>query len=131
MDCIFCSIAEKKSPAFVLYEDENALAVLDIYPIKRGQTVVFPKVHSDSNFSHAPYTVIENTLTTAHKTAALLEKKLGYDRTFIVIQGLGVNHFHIKLYPKHADDHESLKIYLPESREKEAVLKELYTIIKG
>jgi diadenosine tetraphosphate (Ap4A) HIT family hydrolase len=38
------------------------------------------------------------------KVAKLLEKKLNVKRVAIVMEGLGVNHVHIKLYPIHGLD---------------------------
>ena len=33
MECIFCKIINKESDASVIYEDEDCLAFLDVYPI--------------------------------------------------------------------------------------------------
>ncbi len=43
MDCIFCNIAEKKSEAEILFEDDNIVAFLDIQPINYGHALVVPK----------------------------------------------------------------------------------------
>ncbi len=44
-DCVFCSIVAKKVPAYVVYEDDEILAFLDIRPITPGHTLVIPKAH--------------------------------------------------------------------------------------
>ncbi|KAH8818914.1 HIT-like domain-containing protein [Flagelloscypha sp. PMI_526] len=44
-DCPFCLIIQNKKDAWVLYEDELVIAVLDILPIRRGHTLVIPKLH--------------------------------------------------------------------------------------
>ncbi|MBI2623607.1 MAG: HIT family protein [Candidatus Liptonbacteria bacterium] len=44
-DCLFCKIAAHAIPAYVIYEDDVALAFLDIHPKAPGHTVVIPKVH--------------------------------------------------------------------------------------
>lgn len=46
-NCIFCSIASGKINSCVLMENENAIAVLDINPISKGQTLVVQKEHSE------------------------------------------------------------------------------------
>lgn len=45
MPCIFCDIAVGKSPASVIYEDEDVMALLDINPVQRGHFLVIPKKH--------------------------------------------------------------------------------------
>jgi len=44
--CIFCSIINGEIPAFRIYEDEDHLAFLDIYPAALGHALVIPKKHS-------------------------------------------------------------------------------------
>lgn len=45
MDCIFCSIAEKKIPSIIVYEDDNFLAFKDINPEAPVHILVIPKKH--------------------------------------------------------------------------------------
>jgi diadenosine tetraphosphate (Ap4A) HIT family hydrolase len=45
MDCIFCSIVRKTSPAHILWEDDNHMAFLSIFPNTPGFSVVIPKRH--------------------------------------------------------------------------------------
>ena len=44
-DCVFCAIAAGEIPCFKVYEDELALAYLDINPFSEGHTLVIPKAH--------------------------------------------------------------------------------------
>ena len=44
-DCIFCKIAKGEIPAYKIYEDEEFLAFLDIFPATEGYTLVIPKKH--------------------------------------------------------------------------------------
>jgi len=44
--CIFCQIIEGALPASVVYEDEQALAFMDIHPLGRGHVLVIPKKHA-------------------------------------------------------------------------------------
>ncbi len=46
--CIFCKIVRKEAPASIVYEDETALAFLDIRPLNEGHTLVIPKVHCET-----------------------------------------------------------------------------------
>lgn len=44
-DCVFCQIVNKKSPASVLYEDDDVIAFMDIKPVTKGHALVIPKKH--------------------------------------------------------------------------------------
>ena len=44
-DCIFCKIVEGRAPCYKIYEDEYALAFLDISKDCYGHTLVVPKKH--------------------------------------------------------------------------------------
>lgn len=44
-DCIFCKIINNEIPSTRVYEDENALAFLDIQPQAPTHIIVIPKKH--------------------------------------------------------------------------------------
>ena len=54
MTCIFCAIAEGSAPAHKVYEDEQLLAFLDLFPAHRGHLLIIPKRHSDDIFTADP-----------------------------------------------------------------------------
>ena len=43
--CVFCRIAKGEAPALKVYEDEKAVAFLDIHPSAPGHTLIIPKAH--------------------------------------------------------------------------------------
>jgi histidine triad (HIT) family protein len=43
--CIFCNIVAGESPSLPLYEDDDAVAFLDINPVTRGHSLVVPRRH--------------------------------------------------------------------------------------
>jgi len=43
--CVFCDIVTRRAPAWIVYEDENTMAFLDIFPFTRGHLLVIPKRH--------------------------------------------------------------------------------------
>ncbi|MCG8314896.1 MAG: HIT family protein [Pseudomonadales bacterium] len=45
-DCIFCQIVAKQAPASFVYEDEHAIAFLDLFPMNPGHTLIIPKLHA-------------------------------------------------------------------------------------
>ncbi len=48
MPCIFCEIAAGRAPASIVYEDNMALAFMDINPINPGHVLVMPRRHFET-----------------------------------------------------------------------------------
>lgn len=44
-DCVFCRILAGELPSWKVYEDDYALAILDINPASKGHTLVISKRH--------------------------------------------------------------------------------------
>jgi diadenosine tetraphosphate (Ap4A) HIT family hydrolase len=100
-DCIFCKIISGEIPSYKVFEDENYYAFLDIFPNTDGMTLMVPKKHFDSYAFDMPDENYANLLLKAKELGLLLDKKLGTMRTALVMEGMGVNHVHVKLYPLH------------------------------
>lgn len=106
-DCIFCKIIAGVLPSYTIWENDDFLAFLDISPNCKGQTLVIPKQHYDSDLF-----LIENSdfygqyLLAVREVVALLKSKLKVQRVGMIMEGLGVNHLHIKLYPMRGLDAE-------------------------
>ena len=47
-DCVFCNIVAGKIPAAKVYEDEHALAFIDINPLAEGHMLLIPKMHCET-----------------------------------------------------------------------------------
>jgi len=100
-DCIFCKIINGEIPSFKIWEDKDHLAILDIFPNTRGMTLVMPKKHFGSYAFDMPEKDYAKLMIAARKVGKLLDAKLGTSRTAAVMEGMGVNHMHVKLYPMH------------------------------
>jgi histidine triad (HIT) family protein len=44
-DCTFCQILAGRKPAYLVYEDQENAAFLDIMPFNRGHTLIVPRRH--------------------------------------------------------------------------------------
>ena len=100
-ECIFCKIAEGKIDSAKIWEDKNFLAILDIMPNTKGMTLVLTKKHYNSDIFEMPDEIYNKIMAASKKVSKLLEKGLNVKRIAMVVEGLGVNHAHIKLYPLH------------------------------
>ena len=103
-DCIFCKIVKEEIPCVKIWEDEKHVALLDIDPNTEGVTLVLTKEHYDSDATDMPDEDYNDLMIAAKKVVKILEKKLKVKRVAIVMEGLGINHVHIKLYPIHGLD---------------------------
>lgn len=101
-DCIFCQIVAGEAPSYKVWEDENHLAFLSIFPNTEGVTVVIPKSHQPSYIFDADEGVMLELIKASKQVAKLLDEKLeDVGRTGMVFEGFGVNHLHAKLFPMH------------------------------
>jgi len=100
-DCIFCKIVRGEIESAKIWEDEEFLAILDVNPNTKGMTLVLTKQHYHSYVFDIPKDVYQRFMLVARKVAKTLEKGLGVERVAMVMEGMGVNHAHIKLYPLH------------------------------
>lgn len=101
-DCIFCQIAQGKSPSHTIWEDDKYLAFLSIFPNTQGFSVVIPKEHYSSYLFDATDDVYTGLLLAAKKVGKLLDAKLDdVGRTGLLAEGFGVDHLHVKLFPMH------------------------------
>jgi histidine triad (HIT) family protein len=98
-DCIFCKIVKGEIPSVKVWEDDKHLAILDIKPNTEGMTLVLTKEHFDSDPTNIPDKPYKDLMVGAKKVAKLLKKKLKVNRVAFVLEGLGVDHVHVKLYP--------------------------------
>ena len=98
-DCIFCRIARGLEPCVKIWEDRDHLAILDGAPNVKGMTLVIPRAHYDSDATDMPDKEYAALMLAAKRVAKTLETGLDVQRAAIVMEGLGVNHVHIKLYP--------------------------------
>ncbi len=96
---IFCMIVKGKVPAFKIYENKDVIAILDIFPNIKGQTLVLSKKHKTGYVFDLNNKELKKFIIAIKKVVRLLEKKLKVKRVHIVFEGTGINHLHAKLYP--------------------------------
>lgn len=109
-DCIFCKIVNGQAPSHKIWEDENHLAFLSIFPNTEGFTVVIPKAHYPSYAFELPDKVLTELIIAAKKVGKILDEKLDdVGRTGLIFEGFGVDHAHAKLFPMHGTKMEGWK----------------------
>mgnify|MGYP001224515091 FL=1 len=98
MSSIFSKIVSNEIPSYKVYENENFLAFLDINPLKKGHTLVIPKIEVDYIFDlkSKEYQELWNF---AKLVAKGMKRVIKCERISIVVMGLEVPHAHIHLIP--------------------------------
>lgn len=101
-DCIFCQIVCEPKKHYVIWENPEYMAFLSIYPNTDGVTVVIPKDHHSSHVGMANDETLKGLILAAKTVQKILQDVLpSVGRVGFVIEGLGVNHLHMKLFPLH------------------------------
>ena len=103
-DCIFCKIVNKSQNAYIIYEDNNYMAFLDVFPRVIGHVLLIPKKHYEwvddvDNFGE--YFEIAKKIGTASKKA-LNAQWVSY---FTI--GVDINHAHIHILPRKKNDNQT------------------------
>ena len=110
-ECIFCKIANGEVDHARIWENEKYVAFLDVNQAVKGQALVVPKEHLESNIYENREEDISEAMLAAKEVAKLLQKKLNVERVLTIIEGLEVNHLHIKLYPYKKEKDEDFPGY--------------------
>lgn len=98
MATIFSRILTGELPAFKVFEDENHLALLDIFPLAYGHVLVVPKREVDYIFDLEPHEYLA-LFEFAKRVAKAMDKVIVCERIGIAVIGLEVPHAHIHLVP--------------------------------
>lgn len=100
MSSIFSKIIAGEIPSYKVAEDENYLAFLDIFPLKKGHTLIVPKKEVDYIFDLDTETLSGLTLFT-QRVAKAIDKTIPCERVGVAVIGLEVPHTHVHLVPLH------------------------------
>jgi len=105
-DCIFCKIIKKEIASVQIWENDEFIAILDAFPNTKGMTLVMPKKHFSSYVMDMPDDVYQRLMLAGKEVSLLLDKKLKTQRTALVMEGMGIDHAHLKLYPLYGLEEE-------------------------
>lgn len=133
-DCIFCKLIEKEIPSNILFENNDTMAFLDIFPISQGHTIVIPKKHH-TNLETIPINDLHEVIGTVKIVSNLIYKNLNIDGYNILqnnykAAGQIINHFHIHIIPRSIADGK-FKLLIPREQVPEEELNQTLKIIRG
>ncbi len=107
MTCIFCKIIKKEIPAYIVYEDDVAIAFLDINPVSEGHLLVVPKKHV-SRLTELSEEEAAEFIKKVQKVAKMVEEKLSKDYNIVINQGERagqvIQHLHFHIIPRYGNE---------------------------
>jgi histidine triad (HIT) family protein len=110
--CIFCSIAQKKAPAFLIHEDNTHMAFMDLFPptfngkITMPTVLVITKKHLGSDvFEDVSDQEYADLMRYIRMIAKATRRGLKPRRVCMVFEGMEIDHLHAKLYPIFLDSY--------------------------
>ncbi|HYM36124.1 MAG TPA: HIT family protein [Steroidobacteraceae bacterium] len=100
---IFAKILRGEIPSFKVYEDDTALAFMDVMPQSNGHTLVIPKSEAENFFDVEPK-VLSSLIVTTQKIAHAVKNVMNPDGMRIMqfnypAAGQTVFHIHLHIIP--------------------------------
>jgi len=131
--CVFCHIISGKVQSKKVYEDEKALAILDINPANPGHVLLMPKEHY-SILPQLPEDQIAHIFMVAKSLSNACLRALGAHGTNIIVAngvaaGQKANHFMVHIIPRKEED--GLVFDLPQKKIDQKKLSETKEKLAG
>ena len=104
--CVFCEIIKRKSPAHIVYENNQLISFLDIEPINEGHVLIVPKQHVNT-IEELSDEILMDIIGVAKKVVTALKVVYGNEGYSIMQNGgkfcdFGHAHFHV--FPRYDND---------------------------
>jgi histidine triad (HIT) family protein len=116
MPSLFSRIITRELPAYIVAEDEQHIAFLDINPNALGHTLCVPKKEVDKLFDLSA-TEYQDLMMFSRSVAAALKQVVSCKRIGLTVIGLEVPHVHVHLIPLNAMEDATFKKKVALSKE--------------
>lgn len=128
MASVFTQIVNGEIPCYKIEENEDFLAFLDIMPLKKGHTLVIPKMEVDYIYD-LPDQILADMMVFSKKVAKKIERAIPCNRIGVTVIGLEVSHAHIHLIP--INDVSDMNFSLPKLQYTHEELQKIANKING
>ena len=98
---LFTRIIKGEIPSYKVAENEYCYAFLDINPLKKGHTLVVPKLSEpeEDYIFDLNDKILAELMLFCKKTAKGIKAATGCKRVAVAVLGMEVNHVHVHLVP--------------------------------
>ena len=104
-NCIFCKIINGEIPCYKVYEDDNYLAFMDIFPRVNGHVLLIPKTHYRWVYDVPAF---GDYWEKAREIGLQVQKELNSKFVSFITMGEAVHHAHIHILPQSGDGIEGI-----------------------
>jgi histidine triad (HIT) family protein len=110
--CIFCEIVLSRAPCHRVFEDDEVLVFLDLFPVSEGHTLLITKQHYENIFETPP-SELASVAAHSHRIAHAIRQVFAPDGVAVVqlngaAAGQTVFHYHLHLIPRNQGDPQAL-----------------------
>jgi len=105
-NCVFCAIVAGRQPAYVVMDDDAAVAFLDTRPLFPGHTLVVPRDHVET-LPDLPVEQLGGFFAQVQRVARAMEDGLGAAGSFVAANNRisqSVPHLHFHVVPRNRKD---------------------------
>lgn len=115
--CPFCAIIRRESPASIVHEDDQVIAIVPLHSVYAESCIVIPRIHID-HFCELPDELTSHIVLIAQKISRRMKEVYRPERIGMLVHGYGVAHAHLNIFPQnHPHDATSRKFaYLKEGK---------------
>lgn len=110
-NCIFCRITSGQIPSYVVYEDDDLKAFLDIRPIRPGHVLIVPKQHHNY-FDDLPAHLASAIVHLGQRLGKAMKAHYGVERVAFLFTGTDVSHVHAHVVPMHEKTDITSPVYI-------------------
>lgn len=104
-DCIFCKIVKKEIPSYPVYEDDDFMAFMDVFPRVKGHVLVIPKEHYRWVYDVPEFTKFWEV---AKRVGLKVQEIVNAKFVSFVTVGEAVPHAHIHILPQKGGEIEGI-----------------------
>jgi len=104
--CVFCDIVHQRLPAHTFYQDDEAIAFLDLYPHTRGHLLIVPRRHYE-RITDLPESEFHDFLQAVSNVCRRVDRLSRHYHVSMnqgTLAGQVVFHLHVHIIPRYGPE---------------------------
>ncbi len=106
MECLFCAIIARETPANIVLDEPDVVAFLDIRPVFKGHTLLATRSHVET-LTDLPDQLFGPVMSATKRLAAAVRTAFGAQGSFVAVNNTvsqSVPHLHVHVVPRTRGD---------------------------
>lgn len=113
--CLFCRIVAGELPAEIIHQDDLAMAIADLYPIRAGHTQIVSRQHVPY-FEDLPEATASRIIQVGQRLSRAMKSLYGVERVAFAMTGGDHAHAHAHVVPMHDKTDITSRRYIVEEK---------------